>query len=444
MTENTGVGSFERIENTVLKGMLRPGKFFLLFASLTLIVLGIGLLAYSQVILVAIGVLGLNDPVGWGVLITSFVFWVGLAHSGTLISAILFLFMAKWRTSINRIAEAMTIVAIMTAGLFPLMHLGRVWLAYYLFPYPNTRGLYPNFRSPLLWDVIAVSTYMLVSSMFFYIGLIPDIATVRDRSNGLLKKIYGILSLGWRGSHLQWDHYEMTYLLLAALATPLVISVHSVVSWDFAVSIIPGWHSTIFAPYFVAGAILSGVAMIIVVLQPIRKFYGLEELITQRHFSMLCKMLIFMSLIVSYTYCVEAFIAWYSGNRFERHAFYNRAFGTYGPLFWLMVFLNSVFPLTLFSERLRQKLSYVYVVAIGVVVGLWIERFVIIVTSLSQDFDPYAWHNYAPTIIEWGILIGSAGLFFFLFSVLCKVFPVVAMGEVKALTRSQSGDASNG
>lgn len=444
MKENAGIRDFERIENTVLGGWLRPGKVFLSFAFLMLIFLGIGLLAYSQVILVAIGVLGLNSPVGWGVLITSFVFWVGLAHSGTLISAILFLFMAKWRTSINRIAEAMTIVAIMTAGLFPLMHLGRVWFAYYLFPYPNTRGLYPNFRSPLLWDVVAVSTYMLVSLMFFYIGLIPDISTVRDRSDGWLKKIYGVLALGWRGSNYQWHHYEMTYLLLAALATPLVISVHSVVSWDFAVSIVPGWHSTIFAPYFVAGAILSGVAMIIVVLLPLRKFYGLEELITQRHFDLLCKLLIFMSLIVGYAYCVEAFIAWYSGNPFEKHAFYNRAFGTYGPLFWLMVFLNSVLPLTLFSKQLRQKLSYMYAVAVGVVIGMWIERFVIVVESLSQDFDPYAWHNYTPTIIEWGILIGSAGLFFFLFAMLCKIFPVVAMSEVKALTRSQAGGASGG
>lgn len=429
---------FERIEDTVLSGLLRPGKLFVAFAALMLFFLAVGLYCYLRQLLIAIGVAGIDNPVNWGVYITNFVFWVGLAHSGTLISAILFLFLAKWRTSINRIAEAMTIIAILTAGLYPLIHLGRVWTAYYLLPYPSTRQIWPNFRSPLLWDVVAVTTYMLVSLIFFYVGLIPDVATVRDRSEGFKRKIYAILALGWRGDFRQWDHYEMTYLLLAALATPLVISVHSVVSWDFAVSVVPGWHSTIFAPYFVAGAILSGVAMIIVVLLPIRKFYRLETLITHHHFDMLCKMLIFMSMIVGYSYLVEGFMSWYSGNVFERHTFYNRAFGDYGFLFWSMVFFNAIFPLTLFSKRLRMNLKYAYVVAVGVVIGMWIERFVIIVTSLSQDFNPSAWGHYTPTMVEWGIMLGSWGLFALLFVSLLKALPVVAMSELKNQTWRES------
>ncbi|MBI4830582.1 MAG: polysulfide reductase NrfD [Candidatus Lindowbacteria bacterium] len=430
--------SFEQIDRTVLRSLLRPGKLYIAFSAVVLACLGIGILAYSRIITVAIGTTGKNNPVHWGALITNFVFWVGLAHSGTLISAILYLFRARWRTSINRIAEAMTVVAIMTAGLFPLIHMGRVWRAYYLLPYPSYRELWPNFRSPLLWDVFAITTYMLVSMMFFYVGLIPDLATVRDRSNGIIRKVYSILSLGWRGSNRQWHHYEITYLLLAALATPLVISVHSVVSWDFAVSLVPGWHSTIFAPYFVAGAIFSGCAMIIVILMPMRKYLQLEKLIEPLHFGMLCKMLIFMSLIITYSYFSEFFTAWYSGNVFEQHSFYNRAFGFYSPLFWVMVVCNSVLPLTLFSARLRANMTYIYVVAVCVVIGMWFERFVIIVTSLSQDYDPYAWGTYWPSIVEWGITLGSFGLFFFLFGTLSKIFPVVAMGEVKALVRSHN------
>ncbi|RJP21736.1 MAG: hydrogenase [Candidatus Abyssobacteria bacterium SURF_5] len=420
--------------------MLRPSKLFFLFAALMSLFLALGFLAYLRQILASIGVAGINNPVNWGVYITNFVFWVGLAHSGTLISAILFLFLAKWRTSINRIAEGMTVIAIMTAGLYPLIHLGRVWVAYYLLPYPNYRQLWPNFKSPLLWDVVAITTYMLVSMMFFYLGLLPDVATVRDRSTGLKKTIYGILSLGWRGGYRQWHHYEMAYLLLAALATPLVISVHSVVSWDFAVSVVPGWHSTIFAPYFVAGAIFSGVAMIIIVLLPIRKFYELESLITHRHFDMLSKILIFMSLIVTYSYFVESFIAWYSGNVYEQHAYFNRAFGEYSYLFWTMVFFNCLLPLSLFSHRLRMNLRYVYIVSIGVVIGMWVERFVIIVTSLSEDYNPYAWGLYFPTLIEWGIMLGTWGLFFLLFISLMKVFPAVAISELKSQLHREGGE----
>jgi molybdopterin-containing oxidoreductase family membrane subunit len=436
---------FRHIEDTVLGKMLRPSVGYVTFVAVTLVCLGIGGVCYLHQLRVAIGVAGINNPIHWGVYITNFVFWVGIAHSGTLISAILFLFHARWRTSINRIAEAMTLFAIATAGLFPLIHLGRVWLVYYMMPYPNSRGLWINFRSPLIWDVFAITTYMLVSAMFFYVGLIPDLATVRDRSRGILKKAYGLLSLGWRGTHTQWRHQEMAYLLLAALATPLVISVHSVVSWDFAVSLIPGWHSTIFAPYFVAGAIFSGCAMIIVILLPMRKVFGLQELITPNHFGMLGKMLVFMSLIVTYAYFSEFFIAWYSGNIFEQDSFYNRAFGMpYAPLFWLMIAFNSVLPLTLLSRRLREDLVYVYVVAVCVLVGMWLERFVIIVSSLSHDYDPYAWGTYAPTIYEWGITVGSFGLFFLLIALFSRILPIVAMNEVKASSQSkreETGDA---
>lgn len=435
---------FGRIENTVLDGMLRPSKGYAAFVAATLVCIGIGGLCYLHQIRVAIGVAGINNPVHWGVYITNFVFWVGIAHSGTLISAILFLFRARWRTSINRTAEAMTLFAINTAGLFPLIHLGRVWLVHYMLPYPNSRGLWINFRSPLIWDVFAITTYMLVSAMFFYVGLIPDLATVRDRSKGILRKIYALPALGWRGTHTQWRHHEMAYLLLAALATPLVISVHSVVSWDFAVSLIPGWHSTIFAPYFVAGAIFSGCAMIIVILLPMRRFFGLQELVTPRHFGMLCKMLVFMSLIVTYSYFAEFFIAWYSGNTFEQSSFYNRAFGMYGPLFWLMFTFNSVLPLTLLSARLRSNLFYGYAVAVCVLVGMWLERFVIIVTSLSHDFDPYTWGTYSPTIYEVGITLGSFGLFFFMMAAFSKILPVVAMSEMKGLGVKKQGDKSHG
>ena len=441
--DGNSTADFERIDNTVLRGLLRPSIGFFMFVGLAMACLVFGGLCYFHQLRVAIGVAGINNPVHWGVYITNFVFWVGIAHSGTLISAILYLFRAQWRTSINRIAEAMTLFAIATAGLFPLIHLGRVWLVYYMMPYPNQRQLWINFRSPLIWDVFAINTYMLVSAMFFYVGLIPDLATVRDRSTGLRKKIYGAISLGWRGTNSQWKHHKMTYLLLAGLATPLVISVHSVVSWDFAVSLIPGWHSTIFAPYFVAGAIFSGCAMIIVILLPMRKFFGLEELVTQRHFSMICKMLVFMSLIITYSYFAEFFIAWYSGNTFEQQSFYNRAFGTYAPLFWLMIAFNSVLPLTLLSGRLRSNIVYGYIVALCVLVGMWLERFVIIVTSLSHDYDPYAWGTYTPTIYEIGVTVGSFGMFFLMIASFTKVLPVVAISEMKEQSHSNEADSGH-
>lgn len=443
MNDTDTAADFKRIDNAVLNNLLRPSKGYFAFLAGTLVCIAIGVVCYVQQYRVAIGVTGIRNPVNWGVYITDFVFWVGIAHSGTLISAILYLFNARWRTSINRIAEAMTVVAVSIAGLFPLIHLGRVWVFYYFIPIPNQRELWINFRSPLVWDFVAITTYMTVSTMFFCVGLIPDLATVRDRATGIVKKIFGVLSIGWRGSHRQWHNYEMTYLLLAALATPLVISVHSVVSWDFAVSQIPGWHSTIFAPYFVAGAIFSGCAMLIVILLPIRRFYGLQEFITPRHFGMLAKMMVFMSLIVTYSYYTEYFMAWYSQNTFEQHSFYNRAFGTYGPLFWLMVTFNSVLPLTLFSSRLRSSLPFVYSVAVLVLVGMWLERFVIIVSSLSHGYDPYAWGTYTPTIYEWGVTLGTFGLFFFMMALFLRLLPIVAVSEIKAQIREESGEAGH-
>jgi molybdopterin-containing oxidoreductase family membrane subunit len=441
--ENSGRKTFGEIDEAVLKPMLRPSVGFGVFLAVTMLCLGIGGICYFHQVRVSIGVAGINNPVHWGVYITNFVFWVGIAHSGTLISAILFLFHARWRTSVNRIAEAMTLFAINTAGLFPLIHLGRVWLVYYMLPYPNSRQLWVNFRSPLIWDVFAITTYMLVSAMFFYVGLIPDLATVRDRSTGLARRIYAPLALGWRGTHTQWRHHRTAYMLLAGLATPLVISVHSVVSWDFAVSLIPGWHSTIFAPYFVAGAIFSGCAMIIVILLPMRRFFGLQDFVTPRHFAMLCKMLIFMSLIVTYSYFAEFFMAWYAGDEFEQSSFYNRAFGVYAPLFWVMVTFNSILPLTLLSSRLRSNLAYGYGVAVCVLIGMWLERFVIIASSLSHDFDPYSWGSYFPTIIELGITVGSFGMFFFSFALFAKLLPVVAISEIKESIHSSARGHEN-
>jgi len=315
--------------------------------------------------------------------------------------------------------------------LFPLIHVGRIWFAYWLFPYPNARTLWVNFRSPLNWDVFAVSTYMTVSTLFFIVGMMPDMAVLRDRFKGIRGKIYSIFAMGWRGTHKQWHHYETAYMLFAALATPLVISVHSIVSWDFAMSILPGWHSTIFAPYFVSGAIFSGTAMVITILYPLRKIFKLENLITEKHFTRLSQMMLLTSLIVSYSYLTEFFIAWYSNNIYEQATFYNRAFGFYGPFFWLMLTCNSVLPLSVFFKKIRTNPKILFVLSIFVNVGMWLERFVIIISSLSHDYDPYAWGKYLPTYIEWGIFIGTIGGFLLLFFSFVKFAPVVAISEVK-------------
>ncbi|HEX9776626.1 MAG TPA: NrfD/PsrC family molybdoenzyme membrane anchor subunit [Geopsychrobacteraceae bacterium] len=421
----------EKLEQDVLKGLRRPGKWYLLgLACCALLFLGaLGLWGYQ--LSRGLGVTGLMHPVGWGVYITNFVFWVGIAHSGTLISAVLFLFRARFRSSFNRAAEAMTIFALMVAGLFPLIHLGRVWIFYYLFPYPSQRTLWPNFRSPLVWDVFAISTYMIVSLVFFYLGTLPDLAIARRRLSGIRARIYSVLSLGWTGSHGQWKQYGRLYLFLAAFATPLVASVHSIVSWDFAVSILPGWHTTIFAPYFVAGAILSGTAMVIILVVPLRRALQLQPYISIDHFEAIAKILLLTSLIVSYAYLVEYGLAFYGHNQFEMELFRYRALGHYRALFWLMIVCNSLVPLTLFIRRLRRNLAYLFAVSLLVTLGMWVERFVLIVTSLAHDFDPYAWGTYTPSWVEIGITCGSFGLFFMLFLIFVKTVPVLSMSELK-------------
>jgi len=406
-------------------------EWLLLFGtagSLSLVLLGaIGYLFWE-----GIGIWGLNVPVGWGWAIVNFVFWVGIGHAGTLISAILYLFRQKWRTSINRFAEAMTIFAVICALIFPGIHIGRVWVVYYMFPVPNQMAMWPNFRSPLLWDFFAVGTYFSVSFMFWYVGLIPDLATLRDRAkSGIRKVLLGIFSLGWRGGNKQWKHYELAYLLLAGLSTPLVLSVHSVVSTDFATSVIPGWHTTIFPPYFVAGAIFSGFAMVMTLALIARRIYHLEHIITMTHLENMNKIIMVTGMMVGYAYGMEFFIAWYSGNPYEAFAFINRAFGPYAWAYWIMVSCNVIAPQIYWSRKLRRSIPVMFVVSIIVNIGMWFERFVITVTSLSRDFLPSSWDYYSPTFWDIALLIGSFGLFFTLFLLFIKHLPIVAMSEVK-------------
>jgi len=404
--------------------------------SSTALILGISLVAYTMK--VGIGVWGLNRTVGWGFDITNFVFWVGIGHAGTLISAILLLLRQQWRTSIARAAEAMTIFAVMCAGVFPFIHMGRPWLAFWMFPYPNTRGpLWVNYRSPLVWDVFAISTYFTVSLLFWYLGMIPDFATMRDRARGLRQKLYGWLSLGWDGSARTWQRYEKACLLLAGLATPLVVSVHTIVSFDFSTSVIPGWHTTIFPPYFVAGAVFSGFAMVMTLLLITRRVMGIENLITMRHLDYMARVLLTTGLLVAFAYSTEVFIAWYSGNRFERFTFWNRAFGPYAWAYWLMVFCNIVVPQMFWFARARRSEALLFVGAILVNVGMWFERFNIIVISLHRDYLPSSWSMYVPTPVELGILLGSFGLFFTCFLLFVRVAPVVAFHEVKHTLASQ-------
>ena len=389
---------------------------------------------------IGLGLFGWNHPVMWGVFITNFVFWIGIGHAGTLISAILFLLRQRWRTSINRTAEAMTIFAVMCAGLFPVLHVGRTWFAYWLIPYPNDRLLWVNFRSPLVWDVFAVSTYFTISLLFWYQGLIPDFATLRDQAKNKIRKIaYGILSLGWTGSVRDWNHYEKAYLLLAGLATPLVLSVHSIVSFDFAVSLLPGWHSTIFPPYFVAGAIFSGMALVVTLVVVMRKVFGLEEYITINHLDVMNKIILVTSMMVGYAYVIELFIAWYSGNQFERFAFWNRATGPFAWAFWTMFICNVIIPNIFWFRKFRRSLPVMFVISLLVNLGMWMERFVIIVTSLHRDFLPSAWDNYHLTSFDWGITLGAFGLFFTMFLLFARFFPTVAMAEIKGVLVNPSG-----
>jgi molybdopterin-containing oxidoreductase family membrane subunit len=390
-----------------------------------------------------IGAWGNNIPVAWAYDIINFVWWIGIGHAGTLISAILLLFQQKWRTSINRFAEAMTLFAVMQALLFPLIHLGRPWFFYWLFPYPSTLGVWPNFKSPLLWDVFAVSTYFTVSLLFWYVGLLPDLAALRDASKSRGARIaYGIFALGWRGSARHWRHYRIAYLLLAGLATPLVLSVHTIVSFDFAVSQLPGWHTTIFPPYFVAGAIFSGFAMVLTLIIPARKVFGFEGVITQRHIDNMTKVLLATGLMVSYGYLCEHFIAWYSGNPYEFYTFFHvRQRGPYAPVYWLMMFCNVVVPQLFWVPSLRRNLAVVWIASILVNVGMWTERFNIIVTSLHRDFLPSSWAIYRPTLVDWSIFIGTMGFFGALFLLFLRFVPSVSASEVKELRRELEHEA---
>lgn len=402
--------------------------------SISAAVLAMLLLTTAYLFYEGVGLWGLNNPVGWAWDITNFVFWVGIGHAGTLISAILFLFRQKWRTSINRFAEAMTIFAVICALLFPTIHVGRVWLLYYVFPIPNQMGAWPNFRSPLLWDVFAVSIYGTVSVIFWYTGLIPDLATLRDRATTKLKRmIYGILALGWRGSFRHWLHYEKAYLLLAGLSTPLVLSVHSVVSFDFAVSQLPGWHTTIFPPYFVAGAIFSGFAMVITLMVFARKIFKLEHIMTINHFDSMAKVILLTGSMVGYAYGMEFFIGWFSGNPYEMFTFVNRACGPYAWAYWIMVSCNVISPQVFWFKRARRSIPLLFVLSLFVNIGMWFERFVIIVTSLHRDFLPSSWFYFRPTIFDIAALVGSFGLFLTLFCLFVRYLPMVSMAEVKGV-----------
>lgn len=393
-------------------------------------------LMIGYLISTGVGVWGLNHPIAWGWAIVNFVFWIGIGHAGTLISAVLFLLRQKWRTSINRAAEAMTIFAVMCAGIFPGIHVGRIWFAWWLFPLPNANGpIWPQFRSPLLWDVFAVSTYFTVSFLFWYMGLIPDLATIRDRCKGFFRKFaYGLFSLGWTGSNRHWSNYEKAYLLLAGLSTPLVLSVHSIVSFDFAVSQLPGWHTTIFPPYFVAGAIFSGFGMVLTLMIPLRSIFKLEDLLTIRHIELMCKVTLATGTIVGYAYGMEFFIAWYGGNPYEAYAFQNRAFGPYWWAYWIMISCNVITPQFFWFKKLRTNVVIVWVLSIFVNIGMWFERFVIVVTSLHRDYLPANWGYYSPTKVDVLTFVGTFGLFMVLFLLFIRFLPLIAISEVKGVT----------
>ena len=396
--------------------------------------------AVSWLFIKGVGIWGIDVPVAWGFAIVNFVWWIGIGHAGTFISAFLLLLGQNWRTSINRFAEAMTLFAVAMAGMFPLIHLGRPWLAYWLVPYPNTMWLWPQFRSPLVWDAFAVSTYGIVSLVFWYIGLVPDAATMRDRATRpIVKRAFGVLALGWRNSARHWERYRIAYLILAGLAAPLVISVHSIVGLDFAAAQLPGWHSTIFPPYFVAGAILSGFAMVVTLAVPLRVAYGFQDLITERHLENCAKLMLTTALIVSYGYAAENFLAWFGDDALERHVAVNRAFGAYGFTYAMILFCNVVTPQALWFSLVRRSPVMLWVVAFVVQIGMWTERFVIIVPSLQQDSLPSSWGMYDPTIWDYATLGGTICTFFLMFLVFAKVLPSVCMFETRALVHATGG-----
>jgi molybdopterin-containing oxidoreductase family membrane subunit len=390
--------------------------------------------ALANVVVRGVGLYGVNIPVGWGFDIINFVWWIGIGHAGTLISAILLLLRQDWRTSINRFAEAMTIFAVSCALIYPVFHLGRPWVAYWLFPYPNTMALWPNFRSPLIWDVFAVSTYATVSLLFWFVGMIPDLATLRDRSPSRIgRAVYGMLAMGWRGSAIHWQRYETASLLLAALATPLVVSVHTVVSFDFAIGIVPGWHATIFPPYFVAGAIFGGFAMVMTLAIPLRRIYGLEDFITLRHIDYMGRVMLATGLVVAYGYMMEAFTAWYSADSYEQYMIQNRFVGPYSTMYWSLIVANVVIPQGLWFRRVRENVPIMFLIAMSVNVGMWLERYIIVVTSLHRDFLPSSWGMYTGTVWDWSLYIGTIGLFLTLFFLFIRFLPMISIFEMRTL-----------
>ena len=421
----------DKISAVVLRGT--PRWWFAAFgAAFLLVMLLLGTLGH--LFLKGVGIYGVNIPVGWGWDITNFVWWIGIGHAGTLISAILLLLRQEWRNSINRFAEAMTLFAVACASLYPVVHLGRPWVLYWLFPYPSTMGVWPQFRSPLVWDVFAVSTYATISLLFWFIGLIPDLATLRDRAQSRFAQVvYGMLAMGWRGSARHWHNYESAYLMLAGLATPLVVSVHSVVSFDFAVGIIPGWHSTIFPPYFVAGAIYSGFAMVLTLAIPLRAIFGLKDFITDRHLQNMAKVMLATGLIVAYGYLIEIFMAWYGDNRFDVYMSLNRMFGPYAFQFWSLIACNVVAPQALWIKRLRRSPVFLFAIAIIVNVGMWLERYVIIVTSLHRDFLPSSWGMYSGTVWDYSTFVGSIGLFLALMFLFIRFLPMISIFEMRTI-----------
>jgi Ni/Fe-hydrogenase subunit HybB-like protein len=392
------------------------------------------LFAIGYLLVKGVGIWGIDIPVGWGFAIVNFVWWIGIGHAGTLISAILLLLRQSWRNSINRFAEAMTLFAVSCAGLFPILHMGRPWLAYWLFPYPNTMNYWPQFRSPLVWDVFAVSTYFTISLLFWFIGLIPDLATLRDRSESRAARIiYGTLAMGWRGSARHWARYETAYLLLAGLATPLVLSVHTVVSFDFAVAIVPGWHTTIFPPYFVAGAIYSGFAMVLMLAIPIRKIYGLEDFITERHLNNSAMVMLATGLIVAYGYAIEAFMNWYGGNRYDAYLLWNRLHGPYSTLYYMLLFCNIGLPQLLWIKKLRTNPVWLFLISLDVLIGMWLERFVIVVVSLHRDYLNSSWGMYYPTRWDWMTYIGTIGMFLAAMFLFLRILPMISIYEMRVL-----------
>lgn len=427
-------GVDDRVNQPILqKPTSSPIWWFLGFA-VGFLVLMVYLYTVTTLIIRGTGIFGNNIPVAWAFPIVNFVWWIGIGHAGTLISAILLLFRQDWRTSINRFAEAMTLFAVVCAGLYPILHLGRPWLFYWLFPYPNTYGMWPQFRSPLDWDVFAISTYASVSALFWFIGLIPDLATLRDKATHRVPRLfYGTLALGWRGSAKHWQRYQRTYLLLAALSTPLVLSVHSTIAMDFAVSQLPGWNNTVMPPYFVAGAVFAGFAMVLILAIPLRYAFRLQGLITMKHLDNCAKVMLATGMIVVYGYVIELFIAWYSGVEFERYMAYNRMFGDFAWAFWALIVCNAIAIQPLWSQRVRQSQVALFIIAVIVSVGMWLERYVIVIVTLMRDFLPSSWGNYYPTVFDWSLFIGSMGLFLTLWFVFIRLLPTVASTEIKEL-----------